>query len=307
MTLKRKHATPLLILAATLVSQGVAHADWDGCKPQQRQRVQKIDQPSLNGIYFSSTSDQSGVCRALGFERAAEGSIQTSGSAVGPVIVADSNGRIANGTLVNSSSGYWISSILCINPIERPFETPELVNGPNINGLYFSSTSDQTDVCRALGYERAADGSAMTSGAAAGIVLVASSEGKIAGGAIVNSSSGYWISNLICVNRISDGVIPENRTIEKITGPQLDGIYFSSKSDQDGVCRAMGYSRAAVGSATTSGSAVGDVIIVNEQGDITAGDVVNSSNGYWISEIVCVGHGHGHGQGQDHGDERDSQ
>ena len=288
-----RYTTSMITSAIVLFASGTAMADWDGCRPQQRQQVQQIDNPSMNGIYFSSTSSQGGVCRALGFERAADGSMQQNGSAVGSVIVVDESGHITAGSEVNSATGEWISQILCINPLSNPpqADMPSLVNSPNLNNLNFSASSDQNGVCRAIGYERAAVGAFQQNGSAVGAVLNVNADGTIVSGSEVTSATGEWISQLICVNQMSSAPLPGDESVQKIENPQLDGIYFSSTSNQDGVCRAMGFGRAADGAFQQNGSAVGAVIIVDETGKITGGAQVTSASGEWISEIVCTGRG----------------
>jgi hypothetical protein len=252
------------------------------------QQVQQITEPALNKIRFSSDSNANGVCRALGYDHAADGSVKKSGEAIGATIVANRDGKIFGGSRVTDKEGYFISQILCLNPVSTAYQAdlPELVQEPKLNHLYFSNQSDQNGICRALGYERAAKGSMKKSGEVVGLTVEVNSDGIVSGGNEVTAREGYWASELVCVNPQS--AKPNQETPVKIDHPTLDGIYFSDSSNSDGVCRALHYDRAADGGRKKSGEAVGSVIAVDRTGKITGGGIVTDKTGFWILEIICI-------------------
>ncbi len=87
-------------------------------------------------------------------------------------------------------------------------------------------------------------------------------------------------------------IVHANEDVYKIDKPTLgqamfSNPYFSTKSDPDGVCLALGYAHA-LGAPTTDSSASGPAIIVNRNGEITGGELITSQKGYWIKQIFCA-------------------
>jgi hypothetical protein len=74
-----------------------------------------------------------------------------------------------------------------------------------------------------------------------------------------------------------------------ISNPSLGGgILMSNKSYENGVCRALGYERAAVGSIVVGSVYRGPMVIVSENGSVSSGEVATSSSGNEIINLVCI-------------------
>jgi len=161
-----------------------------------------IESPNLNGnVHFSVQSSEDGVCIDLGFISAAKGSAQSSGDAIGPVILVDSQGLVTAGDVVTATHGNWISEIICITASGKTSPvSPSLIDHPMNPGsqILFSSQSSEDGICKIEGFSKAAKGSGSLDDSAVGSVLIAGSDGSIIGGDVVTPQHGQWISALIC-------------------------------------------------------------------------------------------------------------
>jgi hypothetical protein len=160
--------------------------------------------PSLGGrVLISSRSDQNGVCKAFGYERAAIGAVIYTSDYKGPLVNIDPEGKIRLGEVQTENSGLSIYRIICLNKISFSTERTILLINPSHNGsgAPYSSRSDQNGVCKSVGFGRAAVGSMMVSRTNfRGLMVIAGPEGTITGGEVATGNSGFKIDQLVCVN-----------------------------------------------------------------------------------------------------------
>ena len=162
-----------------------------------------------------------------------------------------------------------------------------LISNPSLGGgILMSNKSYENGVCRALGYERAAVGSIVVGSVYRGPMVIVEENGSVSSGEVATSSSGNEIRQIICLNKISSS----NERTYKMSSPlHLDSkVPFSIKSYQNGVCRALGHERAAVGSIVVGSYYRGPMVIVSENGSVSSGEVATSSLGNEIINLVCI-------------------
>jgi hypothetical protein len=165
-----------------------------------------ITNPTLGGrVLISSRSDQNGVCKAFGYERAALGAVIFDGDYRGPMINIDLEGKIKVGEVMNEISGLTIKKIICLNKISDKKERTFWITNPNHNNSWapYSSKSDQNGVCKSLGFGRAAVGSMIISRKNfEGLMVIAGPEGTITSGEVATGRSGFKIDDLVCINNL---------------------------------------------------------------------------------------------------------
>jgi hypothetical protein len=156
-------------------------------------------------------------------------------------------------------------------------QTVQLIRHPEIvNNVPFSSRSNQNGVCIALGYEMAARGTAVSVPVMRSAVTV-NAQGNIVGGTYQEEA----LANLVCVNKVG---------FPKWTGKLFrhprhpNSVRFSSQSDQNGACTALGYERGAPGSATRADNYHNAAVTVNSQGLVIGGTYSDMA----LVELVCV-------------------
>lgn len=174
----------------------------------------RVNHPSAGGnVYFSNKSNQNGVCRALGFEKAAIGSAESSGAIVGPTLIVNDAGTVTGGEVVTSTTGLWFTSIICVNKLSQPLIQTFMRENPThpTSNAYFSSRSSLTGVCKVLGYQGGGAGAAEHSGSVVPPVLIIDSTGKIEGAEEINNRYGFWISRISCWNSTSTALNPVPR------------------------------------------------------------------------------------------------
>jgi hypothetical protein len=162
------------------------------------------------------------------------------------------------------------------------------ISRPSLGGpVPISSKSDHNGVCKSFGYERAALGAITLGSAHRGPMINIGPDGKIRGGEILSETSGLTIDSIICLNKVSTRA---ERTI-LVTNPDHDDSRspYSSRSDQIGVCKSLGFYTAAVGSAMFSRSRFqGLLVIVGPDGKVTGGEVATGNSGFKFDKIVCI-------------------
>jgi hypothetical protein len=156
-------------------------------------------------------------------------------------------------------------------------ETVKLIRHPEIvTNVPFSSRSDQNGVCIALGYEMAAQGVAVAVPVMRSAVTV-NAQGDIVGGTYEENA----LANLVCVNKIG----PPRWTGKLFRHPKHpNSVRFSSQSDQNGACTALGYQRGAPGSATRADNYHNAAVTVNSQGLVIGGTYSDMA----LVELVCL-------------------
>ena len=147
-----------------------------------------------------------------------------------------------------------------------------------LSGHYTSS--DESGVCKMLGYEKAAIGSKRDDYSSKVYSLQINGEGYVTAG-----PSDYRIKQIVCLNKTNQ--FPNERStivlnpIHAKSNLPLSGYY--SSSDENGVCVMLGYEKAAFGSKRNNCSSQVDSIQVN-----ATGNVVGGPSDFPISQIVCL-------------------
>jgi len=116
-----------------------------------------ISYPNIDGVFFADTSNEQGVCKALGFEMATPGSAHSTGHSADSLLVVDYNGDVSGGK--NKWFDYTISQIICLNKIQREKFSVRKISHPVFSNMGISARSHQDGVCRLLGHDRGAPGS----------------------------------------------------------------------------------------------------------------------------------------------------
>lgn len=189
----------------------------------------------------------------------------------GGVAVTPGNG--GNGALVVASlqAGVAIKNIQVIK------------NPGSSNNLLFSAASSSAGICRALGFANFIPGSQKTSGDAVGMTARVSADGRLAGMDMVDIRTGSYVTEVTCGNY--DG----NKATWKVallTAPKANGLWISTQSNTDGVCKLMGYGPA-LSAPITDGATYGNALVINAQGLATAVEVIDSRTGSSISRLYC--------------------
>jgi hypothetical protein len=164
-------------------------------------------------------------------------------------------------------------------------DTSALIKNPThygsnlpLSGAYHPS--DENGVCKLLGYEKAALGSARIDYDAMVNTLQIERDGYI-----ISGPSDYPISQIVCLNQTNSypnerSVIVSNPTHADSRLPFSGGYHPSS---ENGVCVSIGYRKVALHSERINYTALVDAIQVNETGSVIAGP-----SDYIISQIVCI-------------------
>jgi hypothetical protein len=161
-----------------------------------------------------------------------------------------------------------------------------LLTEPRLGGYLFDRQSDQNGICKALGYEGAAVGSAEASGAGSLTTVIANRDGIITRFGLVTRTDGYWITKIICLNKTGVREGFRNVLVHMPRHPESYSFY-STKSSNRGVCKLTGH-RDAAGAVRDGGSAVGPVVIVDSEGEVTGGEIITTDRGHWIWDLFCL-------------------
>jgi hypothetical protein len=246
---------------------------------------------SASSSYSSSPSSEDGVCRALGFERAASGSSR-SDKDTEDTIQVDRNGNVVGGP-----NAYRMTQIVCLNKLSypTPLDYSVLIKGRELvhknSGLsfsasssYSSSPSSEDGVCKSLGFEKSASGSSRSDKQAVDSIQVDRS------GNVVGGPNAYRMTQIVCLNPTGihmgekSYLLNRKDLIHRSSNLPFSASssYSSSPSSEDGVCRSLGYSKAASGSSRSDKSAA-DSVQVNQKGDVVGGP-----NAYTMTQLVCL-------------------
>lgn len=183
----------------------------------------------------------------------------------------------ALGTLANA---FALETSIC-------YDASVLVVAPSIGDtVLMSSRSDQNGACKALGYEKAAVGSAVFDCKVSANLsqVIVDNNGDVSSGDL--GKNYCRIQQIICLNYVS---IPQLKThlISKPKHLQSEAPY-SSRSNQNGVCKSQGYEKAAVGSAVFDCTPEANLsqVVVDNNGNVSSGDLGREY--CRINQIVCV-------------------
>ena len=176
-------------------------------------KIEWLQNPQINSIEIGFSNEYS-VCRALGFEKAVDGtSVLKSESIPGPISLLFLNAFV-NGSgkvsikLTTSVAPQMVphqklASIKCANKVNLPMWTLvgyEMLNPPHLaNGTGFSLKSDLNGTCKALGNESSLSSSVNTTydGQNFSHAIVVNSNGNIVG----SESNTLGIGTLVCIKK----------------------------------------------------------------------------------------------------------
>ena len=164
-----------------------------------------VTNPSLgDGVLVSASSNQNGMCKALGYEKAAVGSVVSDckiSSGISQVIIND-DGSITQGDC--GADVCRIAQLICLNGVTRASDQTHLIVKPTHaqSKAPYSATSDQNGVCVSLGYDHAAVGSMIMD---CRIVNNLSQVVVDASGSVVSGDLGQdvcRVEQLVCVSKL---------------------------------------------------------------------------------------------------------
>ena len=188
-----------------------------------------------------------------------------------------------------NNSNFSVLGLVFVGLLSLPAfaDTSFLVTAPSLgDGVAISATSNQNGTCRALGYEKAAVGSAVldcniASGTSQAIV---NDDGTVTQG---DCGADYCrISQLLCLNVMT--TTPNLTHLIKVPTHAQSKAPFSATSDQNGVCVSLGYHHAAVGSMIMDCRIVNNLsqVVVDASGSVVGGDL--GQDICRIEQLVCV-------------------
>lgn len=168
-----------------------------------------ITNPSLgDGILIATKSSHNGVCKALGYERAAVGSVVRGEKARGPMVIVQEDGSVGGGVIAHGGalSANEIRQIICLNKFSDQKEfTHKLIKPLHLEAqVPFSENSNQTGVCKSLQYDRAAVGTKLIGEEYRGPMLIVQHDGSVLGGSVAGGGALATrdIYTLVCVSKI---------------------------------------------------------------------------------------------------------
>ena len=141
---------------------------------------------------FQDASSLNGVCRSLGYEKAADRSAHDSGSMIK---MADTIKVDENGSVVGGPKAYFITDIVCLNKTKvYPNEQSIILTNPKHleSGLSYTISSSN-GICRNEGYLRAVSDSVRTSDTYADSIEVDSS------GSVVGVQNNKFVTQIVCI------------------------------------------------------------------------------------------------------------
>jgi hypothetical protein len=248
--------------------------------------TQTFGQPALNGVLFSSESDINGVCKALGYQKAANLTKDNDPTSRGTLIVVDENGKIIRGEYADKSQGFGLKQVTCLNKVigYKAAENVEKISDLKISGVLVSTSSNENGVCQVLGYERGVLKSGVPDSTARGVMLVIDNNGNPVKGEAATNTTGFNISELVCINKQSQQRI----SFVKVPNPTVQGKVLSSNSNATGTCKLLGYKKGVDSSGDLDPSYRGEMLVVDVMGEIVGTETATSSTGFSLSSIVCI-------------------
>lgn len=152
-----------------------------------------------------------------------------------------------------------------------------LIKNPAHGGsnLPFTAVHNNSEngVCRALGYEKAAISSSRTGDKGYSIAVNEK-------GLVVSGPYDYTMKQIVCLNKT--GMLPNELSVLVINPRhESSSLQFSYYSSSSGVCKSLGYQRAAAGSTVTAEQS--NTIKVDNDGNVVAGPY-----DWNVERIVCI-------------------
>lgn len=169
------------------------------------------EQVTINGFAFAASSGENSVCKALGYAKAAAGAAQVIDSESNELLIKADYDFNTNKTAIYEgysgarSSMTKISEIVCVNKISDTPLFEVVLESPIIeeNMRVAVTGTNQSGVCKVLGYDHAANNAIITSETTENIPLVnLDYDGNIIGG--TRSSESLVLDSLLCINDLTD-------------------------------------------------------------------------------------------------------
>lgn len=249
-----------------------------------------IENPAINGIHFTHTSNVNGVCRILGYEKGANGSITDANVSNLPMMTANSNGTVTKG---NTGSQHKITSIICINKVSDERLSAAKIN-PEIEVSQYGNSSDEDKVigfghnsdmdgvCKHYGYSHAADGSEITLNVSDTPLVTVNSTGRP-----TKSDFGFShkVTDLICIgNSNQENATPYSIVLEMNPTHLTSGIPYTHTSNTKGICLNLGHDNSVSGNPQYVNVSNTSMLKVNSSGEIIG---ANNGSDHKVTEVLC--------------------
>lgn len=163
-----------------------------------------VETPSLGGgVYFASSSDENVLCQALGYGRAAVGSMsyEVRPSAEGKLISIDEFGDWSGSPLDQR-----VKSIVCVDWILPPVRATHRVSRPAHprSKALFTASSDENGICDVAGFESGIPRTIVEGKNASGPRVTVDASGKITGGAPEGTP---FVESVVCVSKAPSPIV----------------------------------------------------------------------------------------------------
>ena len=154
---------------------------------------------------------------------------------------------------------------------------------PSLNGISFSSNSSPTVVCNYLGYANAASThleSRLTD------AVIVNDKGIIGSEYGTMNSLVSVFTKVTCTNALNskDSELKIPTLIKNPSHPSLEKV-FSRASSENGVCKLLGFQKAAGGTLGKVIYPMGGIPVVDEQGQVIGEE---HDSGSTIRKIICL-------------------
>lgn len=232
-------------------------------------KIYNISRPKIGNFAINSESNINDVCRAIGYKEGVAGSM-TYASTSSYLATISGNNFSAYGP------GYYIESITCLNQASSiDFPKATYIQTPKLSGsTALSYDSDPNQACQILGYESGLKYENDYASTSSHLVSI-DSKGKLSA-----LPSGYYLKGLVCLNKISNS---ESLTLIDVNIPKIDGNVIRYDSNQNAVCRLLGFDAAASGEIAYS-STSSLVLNIEASGAIKSAD----TSGYYMNNVMCI-------------------
>lgn len=249
--------------------------------------VQHFTMPNIHEVYFGLESSLDGVCIALGFQKSVKDSLQKKSMSDHPIVKINEEGNAIEG-VYQLSSREIVSAIDCQNKvIEKEQLELAIVKNPMIDEIRISSTySSEEAVCKMLGYESGVKGTGLVKINQRGSFLEINNSNTSPRG--VSGEFLNVLEELVCTKKV-ENEIKRDYTFEIIELPKYAEKYnLSVSSNEQGVCRYLGYKGSAEGSIFEMNGAVVKTFVLDITGAVINKEVsLNGEKVSLIYKIIC--------------------
>lgn len=164
-----------------------------------------------------------------------------------------------------------------LNDTSYLIRNPVHPGGGNVR-ITFDYWSQESGVCKALGYEKAAEKSTRFDDDSLDLIVHLNADGMIESG-----GAGKPVNQIVCLNKV-DTITPEKiAVVESPTHPESDlALSFEYWSQEIGLCRALGYTGVAPKS-TRFGIRDVDALQVDDRGNVVSGKAAKP-----VTRAICL-------------------